>query len=988
MKPSLARVGANIGDSALAERLRREIEGDVLFDAFTRGRYSTDASIYQIEPIGVVIPKTEQDVVRVIQIAGEQGVAVLPRGGGSSQNGQVIGEAIIIDTTRYLDQVIDFNPEDKTTVTVQPGIVLDALNGFLKPHGVHFAVDPSTASRATIGGMAGNNSSGARSIRYGLTADNVLAIDALLNDGAKLHFADLPPDLSSSDVPDRFRELLLPLQEMAVREADEIALRFPKVLRRVGGYNIDALVPGGSGTQLGNRAARLLVGSEGTLAFSTALKLMLHPVPTHKVMGVCHFPTFYQAMDMTRHIVGLGPAAVELIDSTMINLARDIALFRPIVERFVMGEPAAVLLVEFSGEDGCDLVTQLIRLKEMMADHGFPDAVVEATDPAFQSDITTVRKAGLNIMMSMKGAGKPISFIEDCAVPLDDLAEYTSRLTQVFESHGTTGTWYAHASVGCLHVRPVLNMKEEEDATKMRAIAEEAFAAVREYKGSHSGEHGDGISRSEFHGSMFGERMVANFETVKDTFDPDNRFNPNKIVRPYKMDDRSIMRFAPDYRPMDMETALDWSEWGGMSGAAEMCNNNGACRKFDADSMCPSFRVTRDEAHVTRGRVNTLRLALSGQLGADALHSDEMHETMKLCVSCKACKRECPLGIDMARMKIEYLYQRAKKHGISLGERLVAYMPRYAPWASRFAGLINLRNKIPLLARLGETATGLSHKRDLPEWRRDPFRPDTAAVGPADGSEIVLFGDTFNTYFEPENLGDAADVLVAAGYRVHFARPDDGGRPLCCGRTFLSAGLVDEAKAEARRLVEALKPFVARGVPIVGLEPSCLLTLRDEYQALLPGPETDALAKCAVTFEEFLEAEADVGRLNLTLETIASDKIMLHGHCHQKAFGLMGAIKKVLGLIPDLDVETIDTACCGMAGAFGYNAETYETSIKMAEAKLAPAVRKADPATVIAADGTSCRHQINDTTGRRPMHVARILKSALKNPVMKTKPED
>ena len=968
---------SGIGDSALAARFRREIEGELLFDTFSRGRYSTDASIYQIEPIGIVIPKTEEDILRAIQIAADQGLPVLPRGGGTSQNGQAIGKAIIVDTTKYLNLVVEFTPEN-LAVTVQSGIVLDTLNSFLKPNNLHFAVDPSTSSRATIGGMAGNNSSGARSIRYGLMADNVLAIDALLIDGEKLRFADLPQDFTAHGTSERFRKLLAPLSEMAAREAEEINLRFPKVQRRVGGYNIDALLPSGPGAQMGNRAARLLVGSEGTLAFSTALKLKLHPIPAHKVTGVCHFPTFYQAMDTTRHIVGLGPAAVELIDSTMINLAREIPMFRPIIERFVKGEPAAVLLVEFSGDEKSEQLESLARLSELMADLGFPGAVVEATDPAFQNDITTVRKAGLNIMMSMKGDGKPISFIEDCAVPLDDLAEYTGRLTQVFERHGTTGTWYAHASVGCLHVRPVLNMKEEDGAKNMRAIAEEAFEAVREYKGSHSGEHGDGISRSEFHGTMFGQRMVRNFETVKNTFDPENRFNPNKIVRPYKMDDRSIMRFKPNYRPAELETALDWSDWGGLSGAAEMCNNNGACRKFDADSMCPSFRVTRDEQHVTRGRANTLRLALSGQLGPDALFSDEMYETMQLCVSCKACKRECPIGVDMARMKIEFLFQRAKRHGVTLRDRLVAYLPRYAAWASRFSGLLNLRNKIPVIAWLSELTLGFSRKRKLPEWRHDIFRPEAASMGPVDGPEVVLFGDTFNTYFDPENLGDAVEVLVAAGYRVHFAEPVDGGRPLCCGRTFLSAGLVDEAKAEARRLIGGLEPFVKRGVPIVGLEPSCLLTLRDEYPALFPDEAAAALSNCAVTFEEFLADEADTSRLNLPLAPISTDHAMLHGHCHQKAFGLMGAVKKVLGLIPELDVETIETACCGMAGSFGYNAETHDVSIQMAESKLAPAIRKAEKTTLIVADGTSCRHQIIDTTGRRPLHVARILKSALK----------
>jgi len=634
-----------VGDSALAARLRREIEGEVLFDAFTRGRYSTDASIYQIEPIGVVVPKTEADVVTVLQIAADEGVPVVPRGGGSSQNGQAIGHALLVDFTKHVNAVLDFAPEART-VTVQPGIVLDSLNARLKKGGLHFAVDPSTSSRATIGGMAGNNSSGAHSLRYGLMADNVLAIDALLADGRKLHFEDLPSDLDAPGVPAGLRDVLAPLCRLAHDEAAEIERRFPKVQRRVGGYNIDALTPGEK--PFASRAARLLVGSEGTLACSTTLKLKLHPLPRHKVVGVCHFPTFYQAMDSTRHIVALDPYAVELIDRTMIGLARDIPLFRPTVEKFVKGDPAAVLVVEFAADDAEEPLRGLRRLSELMGDLGFPDAVVEAIDPAFQNAIATVRKAGLNIMMSMKGDGKPISFIEDCAVPLTDLAEYTDRLTRVFEKHGTRGTWYAHASVGCLHVRPVLNLKQELGAKAMRAIAEEAFALVREYKGSHSGEHGDGISRSEFHEAMFGPRMVRTFETVKDTFDPTNLFNPGKIVRAPHMDDRALFRFKPGYRELPIKTGLDWSEWGSFAAATEMCNNNGACRKLDVDVMCPSFRATRDEKHVTRGRANTLRLALTGQLGPEALTSDAMYETMQLCVSCKGCKRECPTGVDVA----------------------------------------------------------------------------------------------------------------------------------------------------------------------------------------------------------------------------------------------------------------------------------------------------------------------------------------------------
>jgi len=969
-----------IGDSALAGRLRREIEGEVLFDAFSRGRYSTDASAYQIEPIGVVIPKSAEDLRRVLQIARDEELPIVPRGGASSQNGQTINEALVVDTTRYLDSILEFSPETMTA-TVQPGVVLDRLNGFLKPHGLQFAVDPSTSSRATLGGMAGNNSSGGRSIRYGLTADNVLAIDAILPDGRQMQFADLPDDLDAPGVPAEFRDLFAPLYDLGAREAEEIERRFPKVQRRVGGYNIDTLIPG-TARQRRNAGARLLVGSEGTLAFSTALTLKLHPLPRHKVLGVCHFPTFHAAMDSTQHIVKLDPMGVELIDATMIGLARDIPMYRPIIERFVRGAPAAVLLVEFAGEHLEDQMRGLARLEELMADLGFPDSVVEATDGKFQSEITTVRKAGLNIMMSMKGDRKPVSFMEDCAVPLESLAEYTDRLTAVFEKHGTQGTWYAHASVGCLHVRPVLNMKQDTGAKTMRAIAEEAFDIVREYKGSHSGEHGDGISRSEFHGKMFGERMVRNFEAVKDAFDPKNLFNPGKIVRPYRMDDRALFRFKPGYRHQELETALDWSDWGGLGGAAEMCNNNGACRKFEADVMCPSFRATRDEEHSTRGRANTLRLAVSGQLGPDALTSDDMYETFQLCVSCKGCKRECPTGVDMARMKIEFLYQYAKTHGVKLRERLIAYMPRYAPWASRLAPLVNAGARMPGAPWLVEKVIGFSRRRRLPHWRRDRFAPGVTAAGPETGPEVVLMADTFNTHFEPDILRDAVEVLTAGGYRVHFPQPADGTRRhLCCGRTFLSAGLVDQAKAEARRLMDSLLPFAKRGIPVIGLEPSCLLTLRDEYPGLFPGKEAQILAACAVTFEEFLVREAEDGRLDLSLTLPEGTRVLLHGHCHQKAFALMNTVKKAIHLVPDVELEEVNSSCCGMAGAFGYNAETYDTSMAMAESTLLPAVRSCDEQTIVLADGTSCRHQILDGARREARHVASFLRMALKTEV-------
>ena len=955
-------------DSTLARKLRQNIQGEVLFDNFNRGRYSTDASIYQLMPIGVVVPKSDEDVEAAVKIAKEEGTAVLPRGSGTSQNGQAIGEALLIDSTRHLNQVLDFDKENRTAC-VQPGLVLDHLNRYLKPHGLFYPVDVSTANRATLGGMTGNNSCGARSIRYGNMVHNVLSVEALLADGNKGHFKKINADANNSNVSEALIGQLLSLGK---REAEEIVARFPKLLRRVGGYNIDELIK--DEPNLG----RLLVGSEGTLGFFQKIHLQLQPIPPQKVLGVCHFPTFYEAMESTQHIVKLDPAAVELVDRTMIDLARAIPMFASTVNRFVQGEPDALLLVEFAGEDRDEQLVKLRNLVELMADMGFPDSVVEATDNEFQPAIWEVRKQGLNIMMSMKGDGKPVSFIEDCAVELKDLAEYTRRLTEIFEKNGTVGTFYAHASVGTLHVRPVLNMKEESGANKMRAIVEECLEIVREYKGSHSGEHGDGISRSEFHEPMFGKRMVENFEEVKRAFDPTNLFNPGKIVNPHKMDDRSIMRFAPGYEPIKLETKLDWSEWDGLHRAIEMCNNNGACRKAHGGTMCPSYRITKEESHLTRGRANTLRLAITGQLGPDAFTSDAMYETMDLCVSCKGCKRECPVGIDMARMKIEFLDRYHQHHGIRMREKLFAYLPRYVAKLRAIGFLLNLRDQVPGLAKVSEWLLGLSSRRRLPKWRSDHFNHDLGGTL-VDGrkKEVVLLVDTFNGCFETENANAALEVLRAAGYYVHCPRPIDGGRPLCCGRTFLSNGLVDEAKVEVRRTMEALKPFVEKGVPIVGLEPSCLLTLRDEYLVLFPGDESKELAENSFMLEEFLAKELGLDRLDLDLQALPHKQVLLHGHCHQKAFAVLSPVQEILELIPGLEVKTIDSSCCGMAGSFGYEKEHYEESMEMGSISLFPAVQAAEDDVLVVADGTSCRGQILHGTGRQAIHVARVLQMAL-----------
>jgi FAD/FMN-containing dehydrogenase/Fe-S oxidoreductase len=983
----------------LAALLRRELRGDVMFDRASRGRYANDASIYQIMPLGVVVPRDQADLLRALDIARDQKVAVLARGAGTSQCGQTVGDALVIDSSKWLSNLVAFDAAART-VTVEPGIVLDTLNAWLKPHGLWFPVDVSTSAQCTIGGMTGNNSCGSRSIAYGNMVHNVLAVDAVLADGTECHFGSLAQPVAAG----RAQEILRELERIASRERDEIAERTPKVLRRVAGYNIDLFDCQNPRHYTDDGFANLshiLVGSEGTLAYSRQITLKLAPLPANKVLGVVNFPTFYQAMDTAQHIVKLGPTAVELVDRTMIDLSRENPAFRPIIDAALVGHPQAILLVEFAGEDRQALLGLLNQLGELMSDLGLPDCVVKMADEKAQKALWDVRKSGLNIMMSMKGDGKPVSFIEDCAVPLQHLAEYTRRLTDVFHKHGTEGTWYAHASVGTLHVRPILDMRRD-GAVRMRAIAEEASELVREYKGAYSGEHGDGLCRGEWIAWQYGPRINAAFAEIKAVFDPQNRFNPDKIVRPPKMDQRENFRFAPGYAALEVTPALDWSAWNvlrdpltgvesapgtgadtatrGLTSAVEMCNSNGHCRKFDAGTMCPSYRVTKDEQHVTRGRANTLRLALSGQLGPGGLASTEVKDVLDLCVSCKGCKRDCPTGVDMARLKIEARHAWVKQHGVGLRERMVAYLPRYAPVASRVAGLLRVVDRAPGVSGWVKRQLGLAAERSLPRFKK-PFLTGALSAQKkvpdgAGGREVLLFVDSFSNYLEPENARAAQVVLEAAGYKVHF-NTQQGERPLCCGRTFLAAGLVEEAKEEARRTLDALRPFVDRGVPVVGLEPSCLLSLRDEFLGYGYGEEARALAGVSFLFEEFLVREQRAGRWELPLRPLKEGShVLVHGHCHQKAFDAFSPVLTVLGWIPGLKVAPVESSCCGMAGSFGYEAEHFAVSKAMGELSLLPAVRNRAAGSIVVADGTSCRQQILDGAGVGALHVARVLQMA------------
>ena len=1011
--------------TTLAAQLARHTQGEVLTSSADRGRYATDASVYQVMPVAAFVPRDAGDVKTALDICRDLKVPIVPRGGGTSQCGQTVGAGLVIDYSKHVRNILNVNVEARTA-EVEPGLVLDHLNAALKPHGLWYPVDVSTSAQATLGGMAGNNSCGSRSIAYGNMVHNVLGAKAWLSDGSLVEMGrfDAAQGLAL-DIGNGVRAL-------CNGQRAEIEAHWPTVLRRVGGYNLDIFNPRSERpytTDGSVNLAHLLVGSEGTLALTKSLTLKLGELPRIKVLGVVNFPVFYKAMDCAQHIVKLGEGsaggaggatltAVELVDRTMIDLSLQNPAFASTIKTALVGQPDAILLVEFSGASKADLLPKLKALVELMGDLGLPGSVVEMTDDASQKNLWEVRKAGLNIMMSLKGDGKPVSFIEDCAVPLAHLAEYTDALTQVFHRHGSKGTWYAHASVGTLHVRPILDMRRE-GAQKMRAIAEEASELVRKYKGAYSGEHGDGLCRGEWIEWQFGAGVTQAFAQIKQMMDPLNLLCPQRIVNPLKMDDTRLMRFPPSYKVIPLKTALDWRAWDvqndpvtektsapgtggdpaqGFAKAVEMCNNNGHCRKFDAGTMCPSYRVTRDEKHLTRGRANTLRLALSGQLGgqlegmdaANALTSDAVHEAMDLCVGCKGCKRDCPTGVDMAKMKVEHLYHYKAKHGYTLKDKLVAHLPNYAPWASRFALLLNLRDKVPGLAALSEKLLGLSARRTLPQWKTRTFFNSMPVAATREEvlsakRPVVLFVDTFNGHFESENAFSALKVLVALDYSAYIAtKTVVDGKPLCCGRTYLASGMVDQAKAKAAELIRALLPFAEKGIAIVGLEPSCLLTLRDE--ALVMGLDdveglrgaAQKVADHAMLFEEFLAAEAAAGKLDALKGCLkAVDKpILVHGHCHQKAFAAVTPLMEVLKLIPGAKPELIESSCCGMAGSFGYEASHFEVSMQMAELSLLPAVR-ANPDAIIVADGTSCRHQIRDGAQREAVHVATLLASLL-----------
>jgi FAD/FMN-containing dehydrogenase/Fe-S oxidoreductase len=973
--------------------LRTALAGEVRFDRLSRALYSTDASVYQIVPLGVVIPKSEQDVVTIIQACARFGLPITARGGGTSQAGQAIGPGVVLDFSKYLEQILEINATERW-VRVQPGCVLDDLNLAVRPHGLQFAPDVSTSNRATIGGMIANNSSGAHSIIYGKTVDHILELRVVLADGSVITAAPLAADKlqAKCDLQSLEGACYRAVGRLAQANAAEIALRFPKILRRVGGYNLDLFAQRGPAEPF--NLAQILVGSEGTLGVMVEAKLRLVVLPKHKALTVIHFAHLLDALSATPLILKHAPSAVEVVDRHVLDSTK----MNPEASRlrdFLSGDPGAILIVEVHGEEAAGLTSRLDALERELRNRALGYHVHRAEDGAAQARIWKLRKMALGLSMAQKGDAKAISFVEDTAVAPENLRDYIAEFLSIVARHETSAGVYAHASVGCLHVRPVINLKTQAGVRQFESIAAEVADLVLRYGGSLSGEHGDGLVRSPFQEKMFGPVLYNAFRELKQAFDPQNLLNPGKIVNAPPL--TANLRYGPAHRTPSIPTTFDFSADGGIVQAAELCSGVGACRKKREGTMCPSYQATRDEQHTTRGRANTLRLAMTGQLGDEGLTDAAVKDALDLCLECKACKSECPTNVDMARLKAEFLHQYYRKHRLPFRNRLFGNIGPWSALASNVRPLANFLTRNAASRWLNEKFFGIDRRRVPPKLAGEDLFDLIAAEKPGryrgdPDRHVLLFPDTFTTYYEPEIGLAAFRLLNALGVSVTLDLPSnclDLGRlsPVpphrlrCCGRPLISNGLLDKAVQYAEHNVERLY-FWARvaGQPIIACEPSCVLTIKDDYPALLRGEMrrmAEVVAAACQTFEEFVESllvqkSADGQRAPASFAA-GPKQILVHGHCHQRALVGMEPTLRLLRRIPGASVRELDAGCCGMAGSFGYEKEHYELSRQVGEQRLFPALRKVDAGTVVVAPGFSCRQQIQHFTESVALHPAQLL---------------
>ena len=957
----------------LERELGKAIRGNVRFDAGSRLLYSTDASMYQMEPVGVVIPRDADDVQAAIETAARHKVAILPRGGGTSLTGQTVNHALVLDFSRYMDQVLEVNAEE-LWARVQPGLVQDNLNHHVRGLGLGFGPDTSTSNRATLGGMLGNNSGGSHSIAYGLTVEHVIELKTVLADGSRAVFGEVTPDefAAKCRAPGLEGQIYREVARIRDTYADEIQAKYPAHWRRVSGYNLNELVPAIGRRHATNgkplNMARLIVGSEGTFLTVVEAKMRLIRRPKKTAVEVIHYREIQEALESSSSILETGPYAVELTDKMILDLARN-NIEQSQRMGFVHGDPGAIMIVEYAGETDAEVRAKIEALDARRQSERYGYTAHVAHDAAEQQSIWKLRKSGLGLLFGIHGDAKPLAFVEDTAVDPKHLPKFVARFREIFARHDVDGAYYGHCSVGCLHIRPAINIKTARGIEQVKAIADEITDLVVEFNGTISSEHGDGRARSPFLERMYGPRLMQAFRELKRAFDPDNRLNPGNLVASPGVTEH--LRYGADYKTWQPITLLDFSHQGGYAAAVEMCNGVGECRKKLEGTMCPSYMATKDEEHSTRGRANALRAVLSGKLPPSEFTGKRLYEVMDLCLECKGCKAECPANVDMAKLKYEFLYHYYKANGLPLRNRLFGRIARLNALGSRTPALVNWLSNLPASRWLLERLAGIDRRRPLPSLAEETFTAwftRHAAPSAAPRGEVVLFHDTFVTNNVPEIGRAAVQLLEAAGYRVVLVDRK------CCGRPAISKGMLDEARELAAWNVARLHPYAARGVAIVGLEPSCLLTARDEWIDLLRTDEARTVARQSLLLEEFLLRERQRG---LTLPFIGhARKALLHGHCHQKA--MVGTGPTVAALRwAGYEVTEVDSGCCGMAGSFGFEREHYDLSTWLGNRRLAPAVKAASTDTEVVAPGMSCRQQIDHLTGRRAKHPAEALWSAV-----------
>jgi FAD/FMN-containing dehydrogenase/Fe-S oxidoreductase len=953
--------------------------GDLRTDPYNRLLYSTDASIYQLMPYGVLLPRTAEEVQAAVELAAQYQIPVLPRTAGSSLAGQAVNEALVIDMSRHLGRVLKVNPGERW-VRVEPGVVLDELNLYLKPYGLQFGPDPASGNRAAMGGIVSNNSTGAHSILYGMTADHVLECKGFLSDGSPFHFRPLSENLLAEHRkhPGLEGEIYQGIAAIAEHHADVIRAGTPRYWRRCGGYNLDRFIKNGISYQYPHdqrfNLAKLICGAEGTLAVMTEIKLNLVPLPRKTALALVQFDTLHEALSAVPAMLEVNPSAIELLDNLGLTMCRGVPEYARLLETFMIANPNCILITEFYGESETELKEKIRQLEDHLKRNKIKCSQVTALDSTLQQNVWTVRKVGLGLLMSIKGDYKPVPFIEDAAVPPEHLAEYISRVEKFCNDLGTKVAYYAHAGAGCLHVRPLINAKTAADLEKLPRIAQFSMELVGQYHGALSSEHGDGRARSWLNEQFYGKDLYNLYRQVKQIFDPQNILNPGNIVELHPMTEN--LRYGADYQVAPLKEHLDFRDDRGFHRAIEMCNGAAVCRKRTTGTMCPSFMVTREEEHSTRGRANALRAAISGRLPLKELTGKRMYELMDLCIECKACKAECPSSVDMAKIKFEFLAHYYEANSIPLRTRIFGDIAAISRIASGFwASLISWKVGNIISRKLLHHLLNISEYRVLPKFASEPFtawfkKNRLNKFIDLSKNKVVLFNDTFNTYNDPHVAIAALEVLEAAGYQVLLP----GHK--CCGRPMISKGLLKKARRAAEDTLEKLAPFAQEGIPIVGLEPSCLLSFRDDYRYLVPDdPRVELVAKNSFTFEEFIADAADLNTFEHIFKPHGG-RVLLHGHCHQKALVGTNSAKKSLEMA-GYKVTVVDSGCCGMAGSFGYEREHYDISLAMAERRLLPAVREAAEDTLIVAAGTSCRHQILHGCGRRALHPAEALRKML-----------